>query len=714
MQAIPTNTPGVSNFGLVKVRSLEALAAEQREKEAAQNPQTDTVISGLSAYISGCWAKAKQAKIPIEQQMLKSLRQRNGIYDAEKLAAIRQMGGSDIYVLLTATKCRAAEAWIQDVLSPVVDRPWTIEPTPMAELPEDIQAELRAEVQEVFEQVRALAEQALQSPVPMEELRAEIREYTATRRDAILKEIQEEAKLRSERMAKKMDDQLAEGGWHKSLWEVVSDLVTLKASILKGPVVRRRTVKKWERGENSRWRVAATPALVPEFDRVSPFDLYPAPDSRHPDDGYLFERHHLSRADVLAMIGVPGYSEENIRAALREYGDNGRREWLSPDTERAQIEFGTSNALVDGNKIEALEFWGSVPGRLLLEWGMAGSNIDPDLEYEINAWQIGSYTIRALLNPDSLGRKPYSVDSYERVPGSFWGRGIPELMSDVQDVCNALARAIVNNAGLASGPQVEVNTDRVGSDSEEIWPWKIWTGTNQQMSEAPAVRFFQPTIITGPLLQVYEFFSAMAEDQTGIPRWAYGQTNIGGAGSTSSGLSMLMGNASRGVKMVISHIDDMIKGTTERLYDYNMVYDPDDGIKGDCNVVARGSSSLIAKEQKVMRRTEFLAQTANPIDVQLIGLKNRAKMLMQQAKELDLDIEADDELKQSLQEFAALIQQQAMQQAAMLQQGSADSPAIGRAPAAKPQVLDNAGNPAGGTDANIVQHQPGMTPGGMM
>lgn len=707
MQAIPIDNTGVTSFGLIKVRNLDALAAEQDARDKAR--ETQVVITGLTGYIDSCWSAAKQAKIPIEQQMLRSMRQRNGIYDADKLAAIRQMGGSEIYCLLTATKCRAAEAWIQDVLAPIEDRLWTLSPTPMADLTPDQVATLQDEVMQVFQQVISKAVQLLGAPVPIDDLKAEIREYTETRRDELLKEVQEEAKLRADRMATKIDDQLAEGGWRSTLWQVISDLVTLKAGIMKGPVVRRRKVKKWAQA-GGKWSVVAEDALVTDFDRVSPFDLYPEPGSSGPDDGYLIERHHLTRSDLLAMIGVPGYSETAIREAIKDYGSKGRREYLSPDNERAVIEFGTSNAINDSNKIEALEFWGSVPGKYLIEWGMKG-DLDPELDYEVNAWQVGSHTIRAILNPDKLGRKPYSVDSYERIPGSFWGRGIPELMSDVQDVCNAVARAIVNNAGLASGPQVEVNKERCVSENEEIYPWKIWQGTNQQMQEAPAVRFFQPQIVTSALLQVYEFFAAMSEDQTGIPRWAYGQTNLGGAGATSSGLSMLMTNASRGVKLVISHLDRMVEEAIERLYDYNMVYDPDEDIKGDCNIVARGSSSLLAKEQKVARRTEFLAQTNNPIDVQLVGMKNRGKMLLQQAKELDLDVEMDDELEASIKEFAQLVQQQAQAQAAMVQQGSADSPAIGRAPTPKPKTLDNAGNPAGGTDTALNQNQEGVTPG---
>lgn len=706
MMPSPTMNPGVENFGLVKVRSLAAIEAEEHARLQAQREAeegTKRAISSLSAHISRRLSSAKQAKIPIERQMLTSMRQRAGVYESDKLAAIKQMGGSEIYVMLTATKCRALEAWINDTLRPVGQRPWIITPTPVASLPPNIEAKIKAATDAVFEQVLAQL-QVMNVPLDDENLAEEMRVYEAETRDKMMRDMQDEAKRRADRMALKIDDQLTEGGWHAAFWAVVHDMVTLKAGILKGPVIRRRKVYKWAEADEGQWEIQATDTLVPEYDRVSPFDFYPAADSTGQGDGDTFERHHLTRSDLVAMIGVPGYDEDAIRAALAEYGSGGKREILPTDSERAMLERGQTDCLLGSDKIESWEFWGAVPGRLLKEWGMEG-DLDDDLEYEVNAWMVGNHAIRAIVNPDKLGRKPYSIDSFERVPGSVWGKGVPELMADIQDVCNAIARAIVNNVGLASGPQVEVNKDRC-KDSEEIWPWKIWQATNQQMAESPAVRFFQPQLVVDQLLRVFTHFSMAADDQTGIPRWSHGNTNIGGAGETSSGLSMLMTAAARGVKEVISHLDKMISDTIKRTYDYNMLYDPDPTIKGDAQIVARASEGLMAKEQKLVRTNEFLQLTANPVDIQILGVKARMKLLRDAAALLDLDIE--DELPSSDSEIAELIA--AFKQ--MQMQGAAGQPAADGqtpgAPPAKPQTLDAAGAPAGGTDSNAFQNAEGV------
>lgn len=692
-------------IGNVPFTPASALVAQETERKAAEAHVSAVVVDGLSHYISTCWSKAKEAKQTIEQQMMKNLRQRNGEYEIEQHQAISEMGGSDVYVLLTATKCRAAEAWLNDLLRPIGERPWSIKPTPLPDLPPDVMASLKAEVEAVSGEVIAKAQQ-LGAEISPPELAKELSEYESRRNDEILEEIQEEAALRSERMSQLIDDQLQEGGWHKAFWGVISDLVTLKAGILKGPVLRKRKVPKYEQDARGKWAIVAVDEIIPEFARVSPFDLYPAPDSRHPDDGYLIERHQLSRTEIQAMIGVPGYSTENIKLVLKDYS-NGLKTTLSIDSERAPLEFGGNYThLTSGEKIEALEFWGSVQGKYLIEWGLK-SGIDPELDYEINCWKIGNYVIRAILNPDKLGRKPYSIDSYERIPGSFWGRGVPELMEDNQTVCNAVARSIVNNAQIASGPLVELNIERCAEENPTVHPWKIFEVTSSQMNEAPVVRFYQPQVIVEPLMKVFDFFSTLSEDSTGIPKWAYGSAT--GGETTSSGLSMRMTAASRGIKEVVSHVDEITKGCIERTYDYNMIYSERDDVKGDATIVARGSNALLAKEQRIARTNEFLRDTNNPTDNQIIGLEGRAKLLKEAAAGLEIDTTEIIPDKDGLKALVAKIE---AQQAALMAQGQNPGAPGGSVPGEAPVTLDPAGNPAGGTDSNLFMNQPGNSTNG--
>ena len=63
----------------------------------------------------------------------------------------------------------------------------------------------------------------------------------------------------------------------------------------------------------------------------------------------------------------------------------------------------------------------------------------PDLakEYQIEAWQIGPYVIKAVLNADPLARRPLFSWSFQSVPGSVWGNSPYDLMKDCVYMCTA-------------------------------------------------------------------------------------------------------------------------------------------------------------------------------------------------------------------------------------------------------------------------------------
>ena len=116
-------------------------------------------------------------------------------------------------------------------------------------------------------------------------------------------------------------------------------------------------------------------------------------------------------------------------------------------------------------EFDALEFWGKVSGKMLLEWGMTKEEVpDEAREYDANVWAVGNYVIKAVLNYDPLGEKPYCKTSFIKCPGAFWGKGIPKIIEDLQGVCNAAARALVNNMvkGVTDGFVKKLEIQGVG------------------------------------------------------------------------------------------------------------------------------------------------------------------------------------------------------------------------------------------------------------
>jgi hypothetical protein len=677
--------------GLTFLRVVNSDDLAKRDQEdaarAIEERQNQPVIIGLVGYLKQCWDAAKIAKKPIEDEMLKALRQRNGEYDADKLQHIRGQGGSEIYMMITEVKCRAAESWLRDILLDSGSPPWDLHATPVPDLSPTQAEEVRAKF---AERVLQMVQELGQAPTKAE--MSEIEEMVKQEyRFAIL----QMAQNRADRMKDKIQDQFVEGGWDDAFNDFITDLVTFPAAFIKGPCVRRQRHLSWVAGEDGT-TVEVSERLAPEYERVDPFRVYPEPGVTHINDGYLFEHHPLTRMTLADMIGVPGYDEDAIRRVL-EIGNGAS--WVQDShlnmQEQEERKFYTENRPTE--IYDALEFWGKVSGSMLREWGMSEEDVpDPAREYDANVWTVGGYVIKAVLNYDPLGEKPYAKTSFIKCPGAFWGKGIPKIIEDLQAVCNAAARALVNNMGIASGPQVEVNLERIPPNEEitTLSPWKIWQVMNDPAgSSAPAVRFNQPDDNSQTLMAVYEKFSRLADDHSGIPGYVYGDMDVQGAGRTSSGLSMLMGAAGKGIRQVVMHIDtDIVKPVVTRQFVYNMRYEDDESIKGDAEVVARGTINLAVKETVNVRRIEFLNATANPLDAEIIGMDGRAAILREVAKGLQMPV---DEIIPSREKLSYQGRRQA--QAMALAEGQPGMPAEAGAP------VQPDGSPVGGMDANVSQ-----------
>lgn len=663
------------------VRGAPLATVLEEERREAEKAQAQPLIGNLAQHVRKSWSVARDARRnTVEQRMLQSIRARRGEYDPDKAAMIAEMGGSDVYAMLTSVKCRAAGSWLRDVmLANGTEKPWTIRPTPIPDLPPNIAESIVAKA------VEPMTEAAL-AGMPMDD--DQVKDLLGTLRDRTLNDIRSQARLMSERMEAKMEDQLVEGGFIHALNQFIDDIVTYPAAVIKGPVVRNKNLLKWVQGPQG-YTVEVEKQVRLEWERVSPFNIYPSPESEGVNDGFLIEKHRLSRSDLNDLIGVEGYDDAAIRLVLDMYGRGGLRDWLYDEIGQADAEGKSSTELLtnpDG-LIDALQYWGSVPGSLLLEWGLEDESITEETkEYNCEIWLIGHTIIKATINYHPLGEKPYYKASYEEIPGTFWGNSPCDLIRDAQTVVNAAARALVNNMALASGPQVVVNVDRlaIGESVTQLKPWRIWQMTSDAIgngAQQPPVTFSQPQSNVPELAGIIKTFMELADEWSGIPKYLTGDAP-GGAGRTASGLSMLMSNAGKSLKQVVANVDNYVmRPMLVRLHFWNMRYGTDPDLKGDINIVVRGANALVAKESAQVRRNEFLATTGNPVDMQIVGLEGRAHILREVAKGLDLDtdkiVPPADVLKerQKLTEFA---QAQAAAEEADKGQGT---PAAGPTPA---------------------------------
>ena len=616
---LPTNSAQVIYLDKPMPDTEVTISAQEN-----QGPPNPGLESRLSQHLNHCWERARNDKQSwMQERLLACERQRRGIYDPEKVAEIKAGGGSDIYMMLTDVKCRAAESWIKDVLATAGTDIFDLDPAQNPEVPPELKAQIVDHVR--MEAIAAFQAGGMVTPEDVSQRLNEIH-------DRALFELRTAADKAATRMENKMRDQLREGGYESAFSQFVNDFVTYPTAIVKGPVIKRKSRMTWGPG----YKPIQVNDLVQSFERVSAYDMYPSPGSCGPQDGYLIQRHRLLAPALYAMIGSPGYKSQSIIDALEHY-PRGYKNWLMGDVQRDLME--GKRLMWQSEEIDVLEFWGTVSGRVLLEWGYEGE-LDPNRPYEINAWWVGPYVLKATINPHPLGHRPYSTSSWQKIPGAFWGMALPELMRDVATVCNGAARALTNNMAISSGPQVEVTVDRLpeGEDITSMFPWKMWQVTSDKTGGGqPAIRFFQPPSNVPDLMAVYMQFTKQADEITGIPNYVMGSSSVGGAGRTASGLSMLMDNASKGIKQAISNIDMAIDEAINRLYINNMIFDSDQYLKGDFKVNTRGAMGLIAREQQAINKREFLAQTANPVDLPLMTADGRRYLLKEVARTLQMD-----------------------------------------------------------------------------
>jgi len=484
------------------------IQAEDDARAKAQDAAaSEPVMTSLAGYIRNQYTAFQnhrnQPSGGWSERLLSALRTFNGQYDPTQLAEIKRFGGSDVYARIVAMKCRGASSLLRDVyLAP--DRPWGLQAPADPDIPPEILGNIQQLVQSESNDLANMGQQ-----VDVNTIRDRAVQLTEAARKAAKKRAAKQAQVAEE----KIDEILQDGGFYKALAEFLVDLPLFPFACMKGPTVRIVPTVKWEGG---RAVTKSEPRMF--WSRISPFDIWWTPGVADIEDAEVIERSRVTRADLNDLLDLPGYNEAEVRAVLDEYGRGGLVEdWDTTDSERATQENRENPILNRSGLISCLEYHGNVQGRMLLEYGMSKEQIPDELrDYFVQAWLIGRHVLKVQLAPSPRRRHPYYVTSFEKVPGTPVGNGLPDILQDIQSVCNATLRSLVNNLSISSGPQVTVNDDRLTPDEsgEDLYPWKRWHVTSDPMGNntQQPISFFQPLSNAQELLGVYKEFLTMADE----------------------------------------------------------------------------------------------------------------------------------------------------------------------------------------------------------
>lgn len=578
-------------------------------------------------------AEFKQAQLDrqeTEQRWLKDLRQYRGVYDPEVEARIGP-NRSKAFVRATRVKVKTVDARLTDLLFPSTsDRNWTAEPTPVPSVDRDTKQRI----------TNALGQELQRAP--------ERREI-----DAAVKKF---VKQCADRMTQVMDDQLAEARYKETAREVLHSGHLYGTGVLKAPLVERKTRTKFvlERGK---WEMKVESYVVPFVDSVPLWRWYPDMSAtRLVDCAYVYEQHIMTRTALGALALRRSFASKKIRDYINAHPDGYQTNSRTYENEIREIGVRNSANLNRDGKYEVLERWGYIAGEKLK---YAGVDVPDERLHETffaNVWLLpNGDIIKIALQPLNGVTYPYHLYYCDKDETSIFGDGFASIMRDDQTTINAATRMVLDNAALTAGPQLEVNMKLLspGEKAEDMYPFKIWARTGEDASN-PAIRVINIPNGLEELLPIVEMFQKNADDVTAIPRYMQGQNATGGAAGTASGMSMLMANASIVMKDLLTNYDAVTRTFIDALYKWNMQFNPDNEIKGDYDIKARGTASLMAKEIRAQQLDNF-ATTITPEDAPYI---KREELLRQRAEAHDLAsiVKTEEEVKAEQNNEAAKAQ----------------------------------------------------------
>lgn len=661
---------------------MAAAEAMQAEEQAGDRPQLDP--QALAWRLKEEYETAAAARKMPELRWLDDLRQYRGIYDAETIRRLSKRKRSRVFYRMTTAKVNTMTARLMDLLFPQRLKNWSVEPTPDPMLPDDIlMQELGPEIQPkamamVQQQIQQLA---MQNIVPdqlaVQKMQAEAMQMALQEANTPQARIRI-AKDRASAMERVIDDQLKEcnangqrrPSWQQNCREVVKSSCLYGMGILKGPLVERVATKRFvarkdEYGQTTWNEEVFSIDYRPYHEAVSIWDVFPDPGARTPAElRFVWQTHIMTDKDVMDLANFPGFDGEAVLKYLREHidGDASLTDW---ETQVRQLnDDNDSSGGQLRNRFRVYERWGFLSGRDLAVAGADISEDDYEQVYSSNVWIIGDKIIKAYVNPLDGIDIPYFFYPYQADDTSFWPEGIAFALRAPQAGINAAVRAMQDNAGASSGPIYAINAAYLSEDDDptEMQANRIFIFDKPGMA---INQLFQAIAVPSCIehnLTLSQFWQNGA-DEVSTPRFNAGDGNVKGAGETASGLSMLMGAANIILKDHIKDFDDCIVAPFIRaMFRWNMKWNEREDIKGDFEVVASGSQSLIAKEVRQQQVPALIQYMAIPQFAPYI----RANKLLEVALE-QTDLPAERILRSDEEAREYQMQEQAMQAQANVQ-----------------------------------------------
>lgn len=516
--------------------------------------EDDDYYSGIDAYNRGELALLKPATVsgrPTAQ---------------DKIQATR----STVFVNITQPYVDMASARVSDMLLPTDDKPFHIKPSPIPEVSKHID-----------------------NP----EVLADGQSTVGDAAKAFISEMTDKA----DKAETQIWDWLVESRWHGEMRKVIEQCSRIGTSVMKGPYPVKRKKRTMKKTEDGAMALVIEEELKPSSKMVDVWNFYPDPacgDNIH-NGRYVFERGDISARQLRDLKGT-GYIDSEIDAIIKE----------GPD--RRNAESNHHDLVKDNEMFEIWYYTGMADYDDLLS---TGCDCEEGDVIPVTVVLVNDRVIKASVSILDSGEFPYDVMRWQYRADSWAGTGVARQVRTAQNMVNAAARNLMDNAGVSAGPQIIMRDGVVypADGDYTLSPLKIWrvdaNADIQQVQHAI-------TSITIPTMQVelqniIKMALEFAERATSMPLLLQGQQ--GASTETVGGMQILQANASTVLRRIAKiSDDDVIEPHIIRYYEWLMIYGDDDTMKGDYSIEALGSTAFYERDAQAQMIMQMLPMAGDP------------------------------------------------------------------------------------------------------
>jgi len=573
-----------------------------------------TAKGGLTVYFTRLletWVKHRATTI--EEVWEDCIRNYNSEYDGKPFTDPEDAWRSRAVYPLTEQKVAAAEALLNDAMFLGGKLPYHLEPTPVPDSPVNQELEARGfNLKDNMDRHRIVIEDELLESKAMDHAKA-----------------------------------------------VTHQVCLLGTGGIQAPYVHKVSRNEWAMDpETGDLEKRTFTDITPGLRHIDTFNIFLDPEGNGDAQSGtgLFIREWMDRNGMRVMMSSDGPDGGYDKNTIQDLLDGGATDQYGSSTSAQSPN--RDNLLDPIKKFEVYEFAGRVQNNALKGHikGIKGSGEDYT---EVLATICNQKLLRVIKNPYPAQRRPYHIIPYQRVSGTPWGRGVAQKLLDVQDSASSLLRKYLDNKILSGDVMFKIDRAAlVKGVNTKVFPGKIWefqVGTDTDKA-------FQPITVpdtTAGTLDALAALTELADNVSGVPRILEGQQSA--RTSTAFAENQRIQAASKQMGSVLKNFDQYgWVPIIEALYDFNMEFHRDQGIKGDFRPMATGFASFENRNVKIMNLERKL---------ELGGTYPQVGERMKYDKILEAMAEAEhmkaDAYYYSDEEYAQIQQQRQEQQAQM-------------------------------------------------